>query len=143
MAGQLRGWWNLRVSEKLTLLLMFASLPLISLSLGFAGYGRTRNWVERFTPVSIPRIASTTDMESAERLAQLADIAGRRGLFSSTCLRQSLLVYGLLRLRGLGPELKLGVRKQDGLFDAHAWVSLDGAELGQTDLEHSPFAWKA
>jgi hypothetical protein len=77
-------------------------------------------------------------MQSAQRLTQLAAIVGRRGAITATCLRQSLLVYGILRRHGLGPELKLGVRKIDGTLDAHAWVQLEQTALGQGDAEHTP-----
>jgi hypothetical protein len=120
------------------LLLMLACLPLVSLSLRLAGYVRTRRWVERFSPVALPRTATPTDLQSSERLAQLAAIAGRRGAITATCLRQSLLVYGWLRRRGLAPELVLGVRKLDASFDAHAWVELEGVALGQSEIVHTP-----
>jgi len=138
MSGRLRGWWGLPGSERWTLLLMLAWLPLVSLSLRLVGYVRTRRWVERFSPVTLPRIATTTDLQSSERLAQLADVAGRRGAVTATCLRQSLLVYGWLRRRGFAPELVLGVRKQESAFDAHAWVELEGRALGQSEIVHAP-----
>ena len=139
MSGRLRGWWGLPGSERWTLLLMLAWLPLMSLSLRLVGYVRTRRWVERCSPVNSPRTATAIDLQSAERLAQLADVAGRRGAITVTCLRQSLLVYGWLRRRGFAPELVLGVRKQEGAFDAHAWVELEGRALGQSELAYQPF----
>ena len=120
------------------MLLMLAWLPLVSLSLRLAGYGPTRRWVERLSPVGSPRTVATTDVQAAERMAQLAAIAGRRGAVTATCLRQSMLVYGLLRRRGFAPELVLGVRKLDQSFDAHAWVELEGVALGQSEIVHAP-----
>ena len=139
MSRRLRGWWGLPGSERWTLLLMLAWLPVISLSLRLSGYMRTRRLVERFSPVKAPQTATALDLQSAERLAQLAAIAGRRGAVTATCLRQSLLVYGWLRRRGLAPEHVLGVRKLDDSFDAHAWVELQGIALGQSELAHQPF----
>ena len=57
----------------------------------------------------------------------------------------SLRVFGLVRTgkllrRGFAPELKIGVRKQDGAFDAHAWVELQGVALGQSELVHQVFS---
>ncbi len=81
-----------------------------------------------------PRIATETDLAAAERVAELAGIAGRRGVITSTCLRQSLVVHAILRKRGLKPELKLGVRKRDGAVDAHAWVEVGSQALNSNAL---------
>ena len=138
MRRRLRGWLDLPGSERWTLMLMLVWLPLISISLSVFGYVRTRSWIERLSPVPAPRGATADDLESAERLAQLAVIAGRHGAVTVTCLRQALLVFGWLRRRGLAPELTLGVRKLDAQFDAHAWVELRGFALGQADLDYAP-----
>ncbi len=139
MTGRLRAWWELPGSERTTLLMLLVVLPLVSISLRIAGYVRTRRMVEALSPVNSPRVADASDISSAERLAHLAAIAGRRGAISATCLRQSLLLYGWLRRRGFAAELKIGVRKHDGAFDAHAWVELEGVALGQAELAHRPF----
>ena len=92
----------------------------------------------KFLPVDPPAL------EHAERVAKLANIAGRRGVLHATCLPQALLVQWWLRRQGWDAKLKLGTRKQDGHFDAHAWVELDKQALAQKDLEHVPFAdWRS
>lgn len=136
MSGRLRAWWALPGSERITLLRLLLVLPLVSLLLRLSGYVRTRRLVECLSPIITPRTADAAELQSAERLARLAGITGRRGAVAATCLRQSLLVYFLLRRRGFGPELKLGVRKQNGRFDAHAWVELQGRPLAQDRLDH-------
>ena len=140
MNGRLRAWWALPGSEKTTLLWLMVALPLVSLLLRLAGYVRARALIERWSPASTPRAADPAELQSAERLARLAAIAGRRGAIAATCLRQSLLLHFLLRRRGLGPELKLGVRKHDGNFDAHSWVELQGQPLAQDGLDHVELA---
>lgn len=42
--------------------------------------------------------------------------------FEATCLKQSLVWCLFRKRRGLSAELRIGVRKRDGLFTAHAWV---------------------
>jgi hypothetical protein len=49
-----------------------------------------------------------------------------------TCLKQSLVFCRIRRRRGLPAELRIGVRKSDGLLDAHAWVE-DGSGNVLTD----------
>ena len=43
---------------------------------------------------------------------------------AGTCLRQSLVIAHLLR--ALEPTLRLGVRREDGIVEAHAWVEVPG-----------------
>jgi len=142
MSGRLARWLELAPNERWLLLGLMLGLPAVTLLLRVFGFVRTRDWLERRSRKPSSRLATADDLHSAERLAQLADIAGRRGAVTVTCLRQSLLVWCLLRRRGLDPELKLGVRKERTSFDAHAWVELQGVALAQTDLAHSPFPRK-
>jgi hypothetical protein len=139
MIGRLRRWWTRPPSERWLLLRLVLGLPLVALLLRLVGYGRARNLLRRLAGHGPVRSATEIELRQAEQLAQFAAIAGRRGLLSATCLRQALLVDYLLRRRGLAPELKLGVRKREGRFDAHAWVELEGRPLAQAGLEHSPF----
>ncbi len=115
---------------------MMLALPMISLGLRIFGYMRVRCWIERISRHSSVRAASPGDIANGERLARLAGIAGRHGPLKETCLRQSLLLYGLLRRKGLAPELLIGVDRQSDAFTAHAWVQLGGAALGQATLAH-------
>ena len=119
--------------------MMLFGLPAMDAALRLFGYVKTRRWLERRSAGTDARMATPGDLDAAESLARLAAIAGRRGPIAATCLRQSLLVYWLLRRRGLAPELKIGVRKQDAVVDAHAWVELEGRALAPADITHRPF----
>jgi hypothetical protein len=44
----------------------------------------------------------------------------------STCLRESLVLYGLLRRRGAMPKLCVGVKKDGHGLAAHAWIECAG-----------------
>jgi hypothetical protein len=52
----------------------------------------------------------------------------RRWPLDATCLRRSLLLGWILRARE--PLLVLGVRNEDGVIQAHAWI-----RLGERDLD--------
>lgn len=137
---RLRQWWQLPWRERLLLLALMALQPALSLALRFFGYRRTRSRVEALSRHPAPRAATDADMAAAERLARLARIAGRRSVLVTTCLRQALAVYGLLRRRGMRPELKLGIDRLPGRsVDMHAWVELEGVPLGHPRLRHRPF----
>ena len=133
-------WRLLAAGERRLLPGLMAALPLIAVSVRVLGVVRTARLIERHSEISSPHSAGGAELEAAHRLAQLVAIAGRRGAITATCLRQALLVHWLLRRRGFSPELKLGVRNDADVFDAHAWVELQSMALGQGTLSHLPFA---
>ncbi len=140
MVGRLRGWLSLGWIDRSRMLWMILmGLPLMAAAVQTSGYVRTRRWLERSSTPANPRTATATDMDWARNTAQLAAIAGRHGPVTATCLRQALLVYWLLRRRGLSPELKIGVRKQGDVVEAHAWVELEGRSLDPLEVTHRPF----
>lgn len=118
---------------------MMVALPGISLSLRVFGYGRVRRWIERTTARNAVRAPNPTEIAEGERLARLASMAGRHGPVAASCLRQALLIHGLLRRRGLQSELMIGVYRDGGGMSAHAWVELGGVQLAQTSMRHAPF----
>lgn len=139
MNAKLQGWLRLPNRERWQLALMLLALPMVSLLLATAGYGRTRRVFERCSPHAGTRTPTPVEVAAAERLAQLAALAGAHGPAPASCLRQSLLTYLLLRRQGFDPALQIGARRQAGQFDAHAWVELAGRALGQADLQHHAF----
>ena len=114
--------------------------PVLSLALHLCGFRRTHAWVLRSSQHTDPRSATSAEVEDGRKLAALAEIAGRRGPFKATCLRQSLAVLWLLRRRGLQPELRLGVDRVGPEPDMHAWVELDGIPLASAPPRHSAFS---
>lgn len=138
MSGALKGFLALDGRERRLLLLLLLVLPALRLALRYGGYSRTRNRLERWTARYPKRSPSRKDFETAEALAELAKIAGRRAPLAATCLPQALAVHALLRRRGLDPELKIGIRKSNKVFEAHAWVELAGWPLAQPGLDHLP-----
>lgn len=139
MVRRLHAWWRLPVHEKFIALGLLLALPALHASLRIAGYVRTKQCIDRLTGGRSKREPNGAELKRAERLAQLAMLAGRRGLIEVACLGQSLLVYGLLRARGLSPDLAIGTRRKGEALDAHAWVELAGIALAQRNLAHQRF----
>lgn len=140
MGSRLRRWFALPPAERWLFLRLLLGLPVIAGLLRVFGYVRTQSLLRRLSGRRPLRAGTIEDLQRAERLAALTALAGKRGLLAVTCLRQALLLDWLLRRRGLASEIRLGVRKRDGDFDAHAWVELAGVALGQADLRHQAFA---
>jgi hypothetical protein len=63
-------------------------------------------------------------------------------LLRGTCLPQSLTLFRLLHLQGLGPELVIGLPAQPKSPEAHAWIELGGRDVGPPPggRLHRPFA---
>jgi hypothetical protein len=75
--------------------------------------------------------------EGAFRIARAVRRAAEQGVFRPKCLVRSLALHRLLERRGIsGSRIRVGVRKHDGRFEAHAWVELDGRVLGD-EPEHT------
>ena len=127
MPTKLDRWRALPADERRLLLGLALLLPAIGCALRCLGVRRTYRLLGG--PVASAAVASTVPLAaqaSAKRLAQLVDIASRRGPYNATCLRQSLVLWWLLRRRGLAAELCIGVAKEGEQVRAHAWVELAG-----------------
>lgn len=139
MAGRLDRWIALSWRDRRRIIGCALGLPLIHASLSLFGYLRTRRWIESLSQTAAPHAANASELAGAQALAKAANIAGHHGAVHATCLRQSLLVYGVLRCNHLQPVLQLGVRPTGGAFLAHAWVELEGQHLLPMDEGHQPF----
>jgi hypothetical protein len=64
------------------------------------------------------------------RLGRIVDRALPFRVSRATCLAQSLILYRLLRTQGLAPQLVIGLPHQSATHEAHAWIELDGKDVG-------------
>jgi len=64
----------------------------------------------------------------------------RYSLAQYTCLEESLTLWYLLRTREIPACLRIGVRKENEKFEAHAWVELHGEALNQPEELHRHYA---
>lgn len=96
-----------------------------------------------------PTPHSAVDPDTVQSIARMMKVAARYSLRHATCLERSLVLWWLLRRRGIGANIQIGVRKDSDQIEAHAWVELDGvvindypdigatfAPLPTTDREH-------
>ncbi len=71
---------------------------------------------------------------AAARVTHLVEGFYRRLPFSPTCLTRSLVIYRLLRARGIPCQLRIGLRKAGAALEGHAWT-----ETGQVPAEADGF----
>jgi hypothetical protein len=142
MRRRLEQWLALAPWERRLLVGTLLLLPAIGAALRLMGFNRARALLERCAqPTPTPGAAGGPPgaQETAQRIARLVAIAASRGAYRATCLRQSLALWWLLQRRGIDTQLRIGVRKEGGALQAHAWVEHEGAPLGHGPLDHVPF----
>ena len=98
-------------------------LPAVQFSLRFRGFKRTARALAQHSA----RRAVPADARRARAAAEaVALVAGRPGI-GARCLGRSLVLWFLLRRRGIDAELVIGAdRPRGGELPAHAWVELAG-----------------
>ena len=118
-------------------------LPAISLSLKMRGFRATQHALQNF---SVPRekeigsSQSVTDGERVQLAVRMVNAAVRHGLGRFSCLERALALWWLLRQEGIASSVRIGARKSDGKFEAHAWVERDGVALNEPQQEHRHYA---
>ena len=70
--------------------------------------------------------------------ARAVDRTYRHLPLARSCLRESLVLFRLLRKRGINVRLLVGVRKIGDRLEAHAWIEQDGTPLERTDESYAP-----
>lgn len=118
-------------AEQWRLAMLAMLLPAVDVHLRHRGLKATRERLAQLRRQRPARMPTDKDQRAAQRLAELAAIAGKRGLYANTCLRQALIVHWWLRRRGLPAQLVIGAQPGQGELDAHAWVELAGVALAQ------------
>jgi transglutaminase superfamily protein len=101
-------------------------------ALRFSGFGKVMHWIgERVRTVPQERALDPESLRATERAVAMAGALypGR-----ALCLEQSLVLYYLLRRRGVQAEYCQGVIPAP--FEAHAWVEYQGTVLNDID-EHA------
>ncbi|HEY9302564.1 MAG TPA: lasso peptide biosynthesis B2 protein [Phormidium sp.] len=138
-------------SELMLLMQVLLLLPLTALGIkcfgfrrfygGMANLSRWKGGTEAEGQSQL--LSNLNFIEQARAIAKLVEIASRYGLYKPNCLQKSLLLWWLLQRRGIETELRIGVRKQEEILEAHAWVEYQGCVLNDrndVDQRFAPFA---
>jgi hypothetical protein len=111
--------------------------PVIGVFLRVRGYNNTREWLQDRLDrqATLPHEKQETAAR-VEWTCRMVRAAERYSLLQITCLQESLLLWYLLQTQGIAAAIRIGVRKPEGKFEAHAWVERDGIALNQKDEQH-------
>ena len=140
----LRYWQEVRRlswGERWLLIETLVLLPLLDLGMRLLGLRRLRATLAWLAPAPGPAAASgPAGLSQALAVANVVQRAAWHSPLGSTCLTRSLVLWWLLRRRGIAGELCIGVAKEAAQFQAHAWVECQGMVLNDDDQVRQRFA---
>jgi hypothetical protein len=105
-------------------------LLFFDLGLRISRFPTLKAYASRTHP-SNPRNQAANQRIAALRLA--VDRARSHHIYRMTCLRRSLALQKMLTSGGIESQLKIGVRKNNGDFQAHAWIEYQGEPIGEPE----------
>jgi transglutaminase superfamily protein len=115
-------------------------LPLVGLSLKLRGFEGTRAALRKTPSHTTPQTDSDSPKKQIALVAHMVNAADRHGLVHPSCLVKSLTLWWLLGRQGITSELRVGVRKEGGNLEAHAWVERNGIALNEPEERHRHYA---
>jgi hypothetical protein len=117
----------------------FILLPVISISLRWRGFRKTKSTLLHFLPTSAG-VRSPTAQERAVLTARMVRAAADYGIGDPACLEVSLALWWLLARQGIASDLRVGVRKEGESFEAHAWVECGDVTLNDPEMMRHSYA---
>lgn len=101
-------------------------LPTVGIALRTLGLKRVQEILGGQAKTAAEPAGASTEAQ-ARQVARLVEAAAR--VVGGTCLVRSLVLARQLRRRGIAAQVKIGVRKLEKGFEAHAWVETAGVVL--------------
>lgn len=117
-----------------------AMLPVVAVSLRLRGFAATRTTLEKRLERSNSQIDRECRGKQTALTARMVNAADRHGLVHPSCLAKSLTLWWLLGRQGISSHLRIGIRKENGKFEAHAWVEHEGIPLNEAEEHHHHYA---
>lgn len=115
-------------------------LPLVGLSLKFRRFEATRSTLQKSLSHATQQTESNSLTKQIALTAHMVNAADRHGLVHPSCLIKSLVLWWLLGKQGITSQLRVGVRKEGGNLEAHAWVEREGIALNEPEEHHHHYA---
>lgn len=137
-----RRFWGLSAHSRGLVVEAAVALTATWIGLRAAGYTRWARVLDGLVPETARGMAAgdPVALGSARAIARFEQSAARHLFLRTNCLEQSLVLCWLLRRRGIGAEVRIGARKDDGRFEAHAWVEFEGTVLNDALEQHRHFS---
>lgn len=124
LARRTRTFLRMSAARRRLFLQAWRLMPLTYVALRTLGFRRVRAAIERRPPGPAGR-----GSDSTMDVVEMVRLAATWAPVPVNCLLRSLVLVRLLRQRGIEADLRFGVRKGSGRFEAHAWVERAGVVL--------------
>ena len=95
-------------------------IPLVATSLKLLGIHFTVNLF--CNPKKFKRVPLVDNLQNARLILRALKQAVKTSKYNGSCLSRSIVLQRLLQNSGISSDIKIGVRKIDKEFKAHAWV---------------------
>jgi hypothetical protein len=128
-----------RDAQKLFLRAMVI-LPVVALSLRWRGFLATQATLQKSISIGISELDPEISTKHLALTAHMVNAADRHGLVHPSCLAKSIALWWLLGRQGISSEMRIGIRKENEKFQAHAWVERDGTALNEPEEHHHHYA---
>jgi hypothetical protein len=115
-------------------------LPLVTVSLRWRGFKATQAALQRFLSKEHLTCDAAFESKVSALTAHMVSAADRHGLVHPSCLAKSLTLWWLLARQGIATQLRIGIRKNEEKFEAHAWVERAGTALNEPDEHHHHYS---
>lgn len=106
-------------------------LPLNALAVRAFSFRRWQAGLVRLVNCGQKSVGSLTEQQlaKAQSAARVISAAANHGFYQANCLPQSITLWWLLQRQGIASEIHIGVRKEEKLLQAHAWVQCQGVVI--------------
>jgi Transglutaminase-like superfamily len=116
-------------------------LPFISISLRLRGFRATQSSLQNGLPRALSGLTDGAVQAARTALtARMVRSAAHRTWGRPACLEQSLALWWLLGRQGIASSVRIGTRKTEQKFEAHAWVECGGVALNEPEEPHQHYA---
>lgn len=120
--------------ERRLLFVCLVATPFVAGGLAIFGFKRSHAFMARRSrPRGAPLPTAQAAEARARSAARVVAIAAGRGPVRATCLRRSLLLWWLLKREGIETVVRVGVNRESGTLNAHAWVEYLGRPVNDAD----------
>jgi len=140
MLKSLRRFRALERTAQALFLRALAMLPLVGLSLKLRGFDATQSTLRKSFSHAMPQLDSGSLYKQIALTAHMLNTADRHGFVHPSCLVKSLTLWWLLGRQGIPSRLRVGIRKEGGSLEAHAWVERGGTALNEAEEHHHHYA---
>lgn len=128
-------FFNASSRERSILIRSFIWVTLYRIGLWILPFAVTKEWTLGY----VSPASKIFDEQLIREIVRAVRIASDYTPYAS-CLPQALAARKLLEDYGQSSELKIGVSKNEGNFEAHAWLEIDGRIVIGRERMHSRYA---